>query len=254
MTTAMYWSYNIVGHNKRVAYGDHGVRVCGMFNDMREIPDYTPMKLDTFVHPVGAWLLLSDLVYREEPEVVKRCAEILEANNKSCELARNDFEKRVHDLQEKPKQYAKTPTDDVKLEVINPKEIQDATTVDVKAAPTPPRPSSESVPAVPPVPHDLHQPNRRYAAVAVVFTDDQSGDVLVNVIDAFESENDAEDFIRNRAAYRFKNIDLFVCSMYEWLVPAVLKSQKTERFSYREKQLDAIVKNHENTQRELSTY
>ncbi|MBT97103.1 MAG: hypothetical protein CL902_00550 [Dehalococcoidia bacterium] len=228
--------------------------MCGIFNDMKELPDYTPLKLDTFVHPVGAWLLLSDKAYPEEPEVVKRCAEILQANNEACESARKDFEKRVNDLQEKPKQYAKTPTDDVKLEVINPKEVQDETTVEVKAAPTPPRPSGDSAPVVPPVPHDLHQPNRRYVAVAVVFTDDESEDVLVNVIDAFAAENDAEDFVRDRAAHRFKNIDLFVCSMYEWLVPAVLKRQKTDRFSYREKQLDAIVQNHENTQRELSTY
>ena len=247
------WTYNSAGRDKKISCPQHSFRVTGLFPDTSQIPDYAPLKLDTYMHPAGAWLLLSvGSSSAPDETVIARCSEILEMHNKKFAEDMNEFGERVHELQSAPRKYADTPgDDDVKVEVINPKATD---TVRMEQVKVPQLEDVKTGEAIPRVPEELRVAGKQFVAVAVVFSHDGTDDVLVNVLDAFPDEAACEDYIRTVAAARFKNVDLYCCSMYEWLTPDVLHSEKTSRFTYREPQLDAIMNTHEKTQRELSAY
>lgn len=67
---------------------------------------------------------------------------------------------------------------------------------------------------------------QNYCVVSIVTSADPDDEPLLQFFQAFDSREDARDFLRNTLHTAKIETNAFVCSMYEWIVPLYTKSYK----------------------------
>jgi len=65
-----------------------------------------------------------------------------------------------------------------------------------------------------------------YAVVSIVGEPDMDDEPLINVMCAFESKNDARDYLRNTVHMEQVVTNCYVVAMYEWIAPVLVFTKK----------------------------
>jgi len=96
--------------------------------------------------------------------------------------------------------------------------------------------------------------DQQFAVVALA-TDPASSDELMyafQFLQSFESEKDADAFVRNTAGPQYKQFDLVVFRCYRWAT--VNSDSKSISVHYRDEKLDKILQHREDQQQEVNNY
>lgn len=87
--------------------------------------------------------------------------------------------------------------------------------------------------------------NQSYAVFSIVGDPDMNDEPCINVLRAFDSKEDARDYLRNTIHTEEVVTDCFVAAMYEWVTPCIVHTKKFFRAveaHYSHSQLEEIHK------------
>jgi len=105
--------------------------------------------------------------------------------------------------------------------------------------------SEEGDDTVEAVPRQFEVRNQSYVVFSMVGEPDMDDEPCVNVLRAFDSKDDARDYLRNTIHTEEVVTDCFVAAMYEWITPCIVHTKKFFRAveaHYSHSQLEEIHK------------
>lgn len=77
---------------------------------------------------------------------------------------------------------------------------------------------------------------------------------LVCVWGAFNTETEADVYVRNTCGETVKDHDLYVCALYEWLHPQNIDVSKLRNELFRSKELTSVIQNHKSQPAQCDAY
>lgn len=201
-----------IGHQRQQCQTPTGAaRVLGFFETAEEIVEkYKSPNLNVYTIPVGAWFAITreptpkDSEKALQDSVVKRVEEFINER-------RNDAKTIVEQStgSNEKERYDKS--------VQSMERMQGVDNFMESAR------ESKHVPAV--VRNDEIR-GQNYCVLSIITNSDPNDEPLLQFYQAFDSREDARDFLRNTLHTAKIETDAFVCSMYEWIVPLYTKSFK----------------------------
>lgn len=95
---------------------------------------------------------------------------------------------------------------------------------------------------------------QRFAVVSFVRDDEAAAEFLFRVYAFVETEQEADDYVRNVCGERVSDFDIDVVSTCEWVFPQSMRGEKARKEVYRVDELDKIMSKHKSQPAEVARY
>ena len=237
---------NIAHQQQKCRSNTASFRILGLFKSKGEATAHSKRMnsdLDIYVLPCHSWfpITIAPVASEEEAvEVQKRTVERVEGYVKQC----SEESKRILDdanEEQATERYEKAMEKNRLKEELQRRldEGEDDSNAD------------DTVEIVPRQ-HEVR--NQSYAVFSIVSEVSMDDEPCVNILRAFDTKDDARDYLRNTVHSEEVVTDCFVGSMYEWITPAVVHTKKfysNVEAHYSHSQLEEIHKGKKADQKKI---